>query len=215
MSRLSHLRAPSVGLGRPVPESGVTIPVSGAGWTRPDWRRALRASSVAAVLIALAATCADAQSSVPAPPKDDDHVIVYEVGWAGDYSGAEGFHPKGATFAIEVTPLPDRLELEVGITAIRANDVTETSVDVLFKKPWRLSERIEFMAGIGPEVIHATGAEAGTFLGLSVVGDLMFWSKKNVGWYLEPGYEIAFRAGTIRQGFAIAGGFIIGRSSQG
>jgi hypothetical protein len=163
------------------------------------------------ILIALAATRANAQSAAPVSPKDDDHSVVYELGWASDYSRAEGFHAKGATFAFEVTPVPDRLELEVGLTAIRANGVTETSVDLLFKKPWTLSKRIEFMAGIGPELIHATGAEAGTFWGVSAVGDLMFWRTKNVGWYLEPGYEAAFRAGTARQGFAMAAGLIVGR----
>jgi len=173
--------------------------------------RTLQAVAVAVISIASAATVASAQSAAPVPPKDEDHSIVYELGWAGDYSRAEGFHAKGATFAFEVTPVPDRLELEGGVAAIRANGVTETSVDLLFKKPWTLSKHIEFMAGIGPDVIHATGAEAGTFWGLSAVGDLMFWPKKNVGWYVEPGYEADFRAGTTRQGFAMAGGLIIGR----
>jgi hypothetical protein len=136
---------------------------------------------------------------------------VYELGWAGDYSRTEGVHLKGATFAFEVTPVPDRLELECGLTAIRSPGVAEISVDLLFKKPWSLSEHVEFMAGVGPEIIHATGGEAGTFWGLSAVGDVMFWPKKNVGWYLEPAYEAQFRNGTTRQGFAMAGGLIIGR----
>ena len=173
--------------------------------------QAFHAVAAAGVLLVVAASMANAQSAVAAPPKDEDHSIVYELGWAGDYSSAEGFHAKGATLAFEVTPIPDRLELEVGVTAIRANGVTETSVDLLFKKPWTLSKRVEFMAGIGPEVIHAMGTQAGTFWGLSAVGDLMFWPKKNIGSYLEPGYEASFRAGTTHQGFAMAGGLIIGR----
>jgi hypothetical protein len=39
----------------------------------------------------------------------------------------------------------------------------------------------------------------------------MFWPKKNVGWYLEPGWELDFPSGGHQQGFAIAGGLIIGR----
>jgi hypothetical protein len=173
--------------------------------------RVLKTVPAALILIAAAAGVAHAQSVASVPTKDEEHSIVYELGWAGDYSHAEGVHARGATFAFEVTPVPDRLELEVGVTAIRASGVTETSVDLLFKKPWTLSKRIEFMAGVGPEVIHATGAEAGTFLGLSAVGDLMFWPMRNVGLYVEPGYEAAFRAGTTRQGFAMAAGLLIGR----
>jgi hypothetical protein len=166
---------------------------------------------VSVALTGTAASVASAQSGAPTPVADEDHAIVYELGWAGDYSRAEGFHAKGATFAFEVTPIKDRLELECGVTAIRANGVTETSVDLLFKKPWSFSKQVEFMAGVGPEIIHATGAEAGTFWGLSAVADFMFWPKKNVGWYLEPGYEADFRSGATRQGLAMAGGLIIGR----
>jgi hypothetical protein len=171
----------------------------------------LRAVVTVGVLSAAAPSLASAQSTVPKPAGDEDHAIVYELGWAGEYSAAEGFHAKGATFAFEVTPVKDRLELECGVTAIRATGTTETSVDLLFKKPWSLSRRVEFMAGVGPEVIHASGVEAGTFWGVSGVADFMFWPKPNVGWYLEPGYEAVFRAGATRQGFAVAAGLIIGR----
>lgn len=183
----------------------------GTVWTRSHMSRGLQPVVVALIAIAFAATRAGAQSVSNPAPKDEDHSVVYELGWAGDYSRDEGFHAKGATFAFEVTPIPDRLELEVGVTAIRANGVTESSVDLLFKRPWTLSKHVEFMAGIGPEVIHATGTEAGTFWGLSAVADLMFWPKKNVGLYVEPGYEVDFRAATTRHGFAMAAGVIIGR----
>jgi hypothetical protein len=165
----------------------------------------------ALALTAITPRLAGAQAPIPAPAVDADHAIVYEIGWAGDYAHAEGFQAKGATFAFEVTPIKDRLELEAGLTAIRANGVTETSVDLLFKKPWSFSKTVEFMAGVGPELIHATGADAGTFWGLSAVADFMFWPRKNVGWYLEPGYEADFRLGATRQGLAIAGGLILGR----
>src|SRR5579863_9332770 len=102
-----------------------------------DAMRVATGSFIAAVaLTALAPHRAWAQAVPPGPAVDEDHAIVYEIGWAGDYSRAEGFHAKGATFAFEVTPVKDRLELEAGVTAIRASGVTETSVDLLFKKPW-------------------------------------------------------------------------------
>jgi hypothetical protein len=173
--------------------------------------RVLLSLAAALALSVTAAASAHAQSVLPAPSQGDDHSIVFELGWAGSYSNLEGFHPMGATFAFEVTPVPDRLELEAGVSAIRARGATETSVDLLFKKPWTWSRQVEFMAGVGPELIHATGPEAGTFWGISAVADLMFWPRKNVGWYLEPGYEADFRGSATRQGFAMAAGLIVGR----
>jgi hypothetical protein len=136
--------------------------------------------------------------------------VVFELGGAGDWSPAEGFHP-GGTFAFEVTPIENWLELEIGVTAIRAASGTEIPVDVLFKKPWRFSPRFEFMIGLGPERIYATGPGQATFWGLSSVLDFMFWPRKNVGWYLEPGYELTFRDGAKHHGLAIAMGLLIGR----
>jgi hypothetical protein len=141
---------------------------------------------------------------------EDDHAVVFELGAAGDWSRTEGFHP-GGTFAFEVTPIEGWLELEVGVTAIRAESSSEIPVDVLFKKPWRFSPQFEFMIGVGPELIHATGPDHATFWGLSSVLDFMFWPRKNVGWYIEPGYEVTFRDGTTHHGLAIAVGLLIGR----
>ena len=143
-------------------------------------------------------------------PEEQDHRIVYELGWAADWSHAEGVHPKGATLAFKVTPIEHFLELEFGVTAIRADGKTEIPVDVLFKKPWQFSRQFELMVGIGPEWIHATGAESGSFWGLSSVVDLMFWPKANTGWYLEPAYEVSFRDGK-HHGLGIAAGLLIGR----
>lgn len=48
-------------------------------------------------------------------------------------------------------------------------------------------------------------------LGLSAVADVMFWPRKDVGWYLEPGFENDFVHGRSRRGFAMAAGLVIGR----
>ena len=142
-------------------------------------------------------------------PPDVDHAIVFEVGAEGDWSKAEGFHT-GGTFAFEVTPIEHWLELEFGVSVIPHPGGVEVPLDVLFKKPWRISRSVEFMVGVGPELIHST-AEHRTFWGLSVVGDLMVWPSKNVGWYLEPGIERSFAPGAHATGFAMAAGVIIGR----
>jgi hypothetical protein len=135
---------------------------------------------------------------------------VWELGFAGDYEADEGFHP-GATIAFEVSPLEHWLELEIGIAALRADRGWELPVDVLFKKPWQITPKFEFMAGIGPEIIRTTGPERGTAWGIAAVADFMIWPRKNVGWYVEPGFETTFRHGATHRGFAIAGGLLLGR----
>jgi hypothetical protein len=168
-------------------------------------------SALVLLLAVLATPVARAQSIAPDSPDDEDHAVVFELGWAADWSRDEGLHSKGATFAFEVTPIENWLELEFGVSAIRADSVTEVPVDVLFKKPWRLSRQFEFMIGVGPELIHATGPSPQTYWGLSSVLDFMFWPKRDVGWYLEPGYEVTFHGGTAHHGLAMAAGLIIGR----
>jgi len=162
-----------------------------------------------AALIAGSPAMAHAQTSA-APPTERDHAVVFELGWAGDWSPDDGVHAGGGTVAFEVTPIERWLEIEVGATVIRSHLSTETSVDLLLKKPWTISRKVEFMAGIGPELIHATDAD-GTHVGVSVIADLMVWPKRNVGWYLEPGYEEAFPAAGVRRGFGFAAGLLIGR----
>jgi hypothetical protein len=163
------------------------------------------------LLVLMGATTARAQLGESAPRADADHAIVFELGWSGDWSHDEGFHPKGATLAFEVTPIEHWLELEFGVAALHADGLTEIPIDVLFKKPWQVSRQFEFMVGIGPELIHATGPNPETYGGLTSVLDFMFWPTKSVGWYLEPGYEVTFHDGTAHHGFAMAAGLIVGR----
>jgi hypothetical protein len=159
----------------------------------------------------LVAPCAAAAHAQAASAETDNHKIVYELGWAADWSRQERFRPTGATVAFEITPVEHWLEIEVGLTAIRSRGLTELPVDILFKKPWQLSPRFEVMVGIGPEIVHVSGRGHETFLGLSGVLDLMFWPKKNIGWYVEPAFETTFTQGVTHHGLGFAGGLLIGR----
>jgi len=158
----------------------------------------------------IAAAVLARRASAQQAPADVDHAIVVELGAEGDWSKADGFQP-GGTLACEVTPIEHWLELEFGVSAVsHRNGGIEVPVDLLFKKPWRITRTVEFMAGVGPELVHST-AERRTFWGVSAVGDLMVWPSRNVGWYLEPGLEHTFEEGMHQTGFAMAAGLIIGR----
>ena len=110
-----------------------------------------------------------------------------------------------------MTPIEHWLELEVGFTAISGDGTTEMPVSVLLKKPWQISRSFEFMIGVGPELVYSAGRERGTSWGVSSVLDFMFWPRRNVGWYVEPGYEVTFRDGATHHGLAVAAGLLIGR----
>ncbi len=87
----------------------------------------------------------------------------------------------------------------------------EWDTDLLFKKPWTLSEKVEFMFGVGPEWIHTRtyGVTTNSLAG-EVMLDFMFWpsSKRRFGWFLEPGYDYSFAPGHERS-IGTSGGLLI------
>ena len=86
---------------------------------------------------------------------DKEPAATVELGGAASQGLTGGGSSFGPTLAVEVTPIENRLELEAGITALFKRHSTEWSADLLFKKPWALSKKAEFMVGIGPEWIRA------------------------------------------------------------
>jgi hypothetical protein len=146
-----------------------------------------------------------------AQPPDKEPVAVVELGAAASQSLKGDGTSGGPTFAVEVTPIENVLELEAGVTPLFAPGSTEWDVDLLFKKPWTLSKKAEFMLGAGPEWIHTSqhGATANAIGGEAVL-DFMFWPsrKHKFGWYLEPSYDYSFGRGH-EQSLGISGGLLI------
>jgi hypothetical protein len=143
---------------------------------------------------------------------DREPSAVIEIGPAASRSLTENQSSFGPTIALEFTPIENRLEVEAGVTALFRRHSTEWSTDFLFKKPWDLSNKIEFMVGAGPEWIH-TNAYGNTTnaAGIEIAPELMFWhsAKHRVGWYIEPTYEYKFGA-QAEQSIGVNGGLLIG-----
>jgi hypothetical protein len=119
---------------------------------------------------------------------------ILEIGAASEtsLSGGTGF---GLSIAVEASPIEDVLEIEAGISPLFSHGQTEWDADFLFKKPWTLSDTVEFMAGIGPSWSHTLSAGKTTDnFGVAVAGDFMFWpwAGRKVGWYMEPSYGYTF-----------------------
>ena len=164
-----------------------------------------RAGLALVILLGALAVQARAQETEKEP------TAVLELGAAGNWYVKDASASSGPNVAVEVTPIRNWLELEAGVTPLFARHSTEWDIDLLFKKPWDLSRKVEFMAGIGPEWIHthAGGITSSTLAGEAVL-DFMFWPsrKHRFGWYLEPGYDYSFGAGH-EQSAGISGGLLI------
>lgn len=154
--------------------------------------------------------CCSINISAQPVDKDPEPAAILELGGAAsrDLKGGSSF---GADLAVEFTPIEKWLEIEAGTTPLFRRHSTEWDTDLLFKKPWTLSEKVEFMFGVGPEWIHtrAYGATANA-LGGEVVLDFMFWpsSKHHFGWFLEPAYDYSFARGHERS-IGISAGLLI------
>jgi hypothetical protein len=143
---------------------------------------------------------------------DEEPAAVLELGGAAGWSLNTGQSSGGGDIAVEVTPIENWLELEAGTTPLFRHHSVEWDTDLLFKKPWTLSDKLELMAGVGPEWVHTrqNGIATNSIAG-EVVLDFMFWpsAKHRFGWFLEPGYEFEFGPKHERS-IGISGGLLIG-----
>ena len=167
----------------------------------------MKSSSAALIGLALCSCFGNAFGQSEKEP-----AAVLEFGGAASQGVTGGGSTFGPTVAVEMTPIENRLEIEAGVTALFKRHSTEWSTDFIFKKPWTLSRKAEFMVGVGPEWIHAR--DFGTItnsVGAEVIGDFMYWpasGKHRFGWYVEPGYEYNFGRGH-EQSLGISGGLLI------
>jgi hypothetical protein len=151
--------------------------------------RSRQSSIITASAFLLSFGCAQAQDAEPS--------AIFEIGSAGSW-GLKGGSAYGPNFSVETTPIEDVLEIEAGITPLFSRGQTEWDADFLFKKPWTLSDTVEFMAGIGPEWAHIVSHGLVTdTVSAEVAGDFMFWPwpKRQFGLYFEPSYDYGFGKG--------------------
>jgi hypothetical protein len=128
----------------------------------------------------------------------EKEIAVVELGAAVGRSVTGGGSNFGGDVAVEVTPIENWLELEAGVTPLFNRQSKEWDIDFLFKKPWDLSKKVEFMAGAGPLWVHVSEDRVITNSpGVEGVLDFMFWPgrKHRLGWFLEPGYDHTFGRG--------------------
>jgi hypothetical protein len=125
--------------------------------------------------------------------EDKEPTAIVELGAAGEW-GLPGAPSAGPSLAVEFTPIKDWLEIEAGVGPMFHAGRSEWDTDLLFKKPFTLSDKVEFMVGVGPQW---TFSREGTQIGGEFALDFMFWptADRKYGWFLEPAYSYSFARG--------------------
>jgi hypothetical protein len=128
-----------------------------------------------------------------AQAEDKEPTAIVELGAAGEW-GLPAASSYGPSLAVEFTPVKDWLEIEAGVGPMFHGGRTEWDTDLLFKKPFTLSDKVEFMVGVGPQW---TFSREGTQIGGEFALDFMFWptADRKYGWFLEPAYSYSFNGG--------------------
>jgi hypothetical protein len=162
------------------------------------------------VCIALFLACRQ-NASAQAPEGESEPVAIIELGAAAAWNLKGGESSFGPDAAVEFTPIENWLEIEAGVTPLFTRHSTEWDTDLLFKKPWTLSKKVEFMVGAGPEWIYARDlGNTSNSVAVEGVADFMFWptAKRRFGWFIEPSYEYEFGSGHERS-IGVSGGLLI------
>ena len=138
-------------------------------------------------------------------------IAILEVGAATSWNFSGGAATFAPNLAAEATPIENWLELEIGVSPFYTRRSTEWDTDLLFKKPWTISRKSEFMLGVGPEWVHLkqNGRVSDSIAG-ELAGDFMFWpsGKHRFGWFLEPAYDYSFARGH-QQSIGMSAGLLI------
>jgi hypothetical protein len=136
---------------------------------------------------------------------------VLEFGAAGERSLTDHASASGPSVAVEVTPIEDWLELELGVARLSRRGHTDWETDFLFKKPYTLSRTVELMVGVGPVWSHAkAGGRSSDSAGVEAVLDVMVWpaSQHRFGWFVEPSYGYSLAKGHERS-IGVSAGLLV------
>jgi hypothetical protein len=144
-------------------------------------RRSVFVLTMAAAIGACAGTAA---------AEEKEPTAVVGIGGAGEW-GVPGPTSFGPSVSVEFTPIKDWLEIEIGAASLFRRGATEFESDLVFKKPFTLSDKVEFMVGAGPAWSYTR--DEGTKWGATVALDFMVWPwpERKFGWFVEPSYTIS------------------------
>jgi len=141
-----------------------------------------------------------------AAAEEKEPLAVIALGGAGEWGFPGGKFSRGPSAAVEFSLIKEWVEVEVGGAKLFRRGHSEWEAEVVFRKPFTLSETTEFMIGLGPIWTQAKG-ESGKW-GTTFAADFMFWSspERKYGWFVEPSYSIIGNERSL----GVSVGFLIG-----
>ena len=141
--------------------------------------------------------------------EQEDHLVILELGATGERELSEHTSHIGPAVGMEIEPIENWLEIELGASTYTSQGTRNWEIELPFKKPFRLSDTIEVMPGLGPTWAHTTqpGQQSSSW-GIEGVIDLFFWHRKRFGWFLEPSYGIALGNGN-KKSVGVTGGLFL------
>jgi hypothetical protein len=124
-----------------------------------------------------------------AAAEDKEPTAVVAIGGTTEW-GLPGPTSFGPSVSVEFTPIRNWLEIEIGAATLLRRGVTEFETDIIFKKPFTLSDTVELMVGAGPAWSYTR--DEGIKWGATFALDLMVWPwpERKFGWFVEPAYTI-------------------------
>jgi hypothetical protein len=131
---------------------------------------------------------------VPAQAEDKEPSLVFEMGGAGGWPLRQGSPSYGPEVALEYTVLEHWLEIELGTSPQFSRGRAEIGTNFLLKKPFELTDRLEFLISAGPLWLHKPGADSAAG---EVTAEFVYaaWPKEHVGIFFEQSYTWDFGKG--------------------
>ena len=146
--------------------------------------------------------------------EEEAHGHMWHAGVTGafNYSSATGEGSHGGVGAfVEYSLIHEVLEVELGVHLFPGADASALPIDLLFKHPFELSERIHPFVGLGPTIVPRFGSAGGkTLFGGVVEAGSYFWLTHHVGLLAQVAYNLLGGAGEVVHEFQADGGVVFG-----
>ncbi len=134
--------------------------------------------------------------------EEHEPLLTVKLGGTAERSLSDYTTSAGPTFGLETGLFHEALEVELSSTPLMRDGKTTWKSGLIFKKPFELTEAVEFELGLGPIWLHRdkVGEDEdvkANSVGGEAVAELVFWpfAHKSLGFYVESGYSYDFGKG--------------------